>query len=345
MPSAPHLYLSPKYWELLVALSDPEKAVPNITDTSEKHINSLLNAAREHGVIEIVGRKLTPWYKNNGLEHAVALLAHERQQLIAKTMLLDHHGKALSDIFGQLGIRSQIIKGPSFSGLYKNRDDRVYSDIDFLVEIDDIGRANRVAQEYGLVIGDKQLAAAEHTLEYQWRLQTPTLNILIEIQADLVHSPSLRRHVRYGYREHLATDQFEVSPTVKLLLTAIMHTACSHKFGMLRPLVDVLQACRKLTPLDDIGLKLVVQELQYELEVGTTASLVAKIFDDAHAYRIASLFESLPQVKTSNLLITPETVYACRHNRWPLRAGLSRSLFRIMQKSRKLHSLLAWSAK
>ena len=340
--SLPPHHFSWNNWELLVQLSDPEKTAPDLVNASEKCVKNVLEAARMHGVIEIVGRKLTPWFTNKGLESEIALLTQERQQLIAKTMLLDHHGNALSDMFSQYGIHSEIVKGPTFSNLlYKNREDRIYSDIDFLVKIDDVDRANRVIKDYGFVIGDKQLAAAERTLEYQWVLKTATLDILIEIQADLIHSPSLRRHVGYGYWEHTVADRFNVSPLVKLLLTAIMHTACSNKFGVLKVLVDVLQACRRLTPLDDIGLKLVVRQLQIELEVVTTVNLVANLFDDANAYRIAALFENVFHAKLSSRLITSDVIYASRYKRVPLRSGLHRLLFRIMQKSLWVRSLRA----
>ena len=106
-------------------------------------------------------------------------------------------------------------------------------------------------------------------------------------------------------------------------------------------LVDVLQACRRLTPLDDIGLKLVVRQLQIELEVVTTVNLVANLFDDANAYRIAALFENVFHAKLSSRLITSDVIYASRYKRVPLRSGLQRLLFRIMQKSLWVRSLRA----
>ena len=102
--SLPPHHFSWNNWELLVQLSDPEKTAPDLVNASEKCVKNVLEAARMHGVIEIVGRKLTPWFTNKGLESEIALLTQERQQLIAKTMLLDHHGNALSDMFSQYGI-------------------------------------------------------------------------------------------------------------------------------------------------------------------------------------------------------------------------------------------------
>lgn len=333
MSQKPQNHISREVWDLLIQISDPEKSMPDVADFSDRCIFTILDLARNHGVIEIVGQKLCVWLSERGFFNEVQALAEERQQLVAKTMLLDYHAHELIDRFRREEIHAEIVKGPVFADLlYKNRGQRTYSDIDFLVKSEDIVGANQVAKEYGLRADESQWHVSEQKLEYKWFLTTATLNILIEIQGNLVHRPSLRKHAGFGYQEYLVANHLGTSPFIKLLITAVVHTAFSDKFEILKVLIDVLQACRKLSPSDYESLKLVVRSLSFELEIGVTVYLVAKLFNDENAHRIAALFEKVGAVQVGRMLITPNVIYASQYGLWPARAVLAKVLFRSIQK-------------
>lgn len=331
--------LSRDDWALLLRLADPEREPGDLSSVTNQTLFRVLAAARERGVAEILLRKLDSWLKDHGslsAEHQALIesLRQDKMQLVAKTMLLDHHAKAISSLFRQQEVRAEIVKGPSFSdALYANRGDRIYSDIDFLVALEDQPKANMILQDYGALMSEEKKNEALHTLEYPWVLPTSTIKILIELQGDLIHSPRLRRHVRYGYREHTVADEMGAPETLKLLIAAVIHTSCGNKFNVLKVFVDVLQACRKIQESDHSKLVELAKKLRLEFEIGTTLNLVARLFKDEQTHKLSELFSRRSDVRIGGWLISSETIYQAREWRFPVVSGIKRQLFRSLQKS------------
>ena len=332
-----HQRLSRRQWETLLTLADPEAAPPGQADKPED-ISNIVLAAFRHGLLPIVGRKLRKLdipldALDSEAQEILKNFEHDAMHLVGRTMLLDHHAQKLTSLFLENGVRAQIVKGPAFSNrLYKERAERVYSDIDFLVAPEDLEKANQIMRGYGFEITDTALEKAKVTLEHPWVLKTNSIPLLVELQGNLVHTQDMRRHLSYGYFEHTAADRLGAPEPVKLLTTAVMHTACSNRFDSLRVLVDVLQASRQLEPNDYPKFLETVNAIGAVLEVGTTLSLTADLFRDSKTRQAAQLFKSNPAVRLGNRLIREYTLYEPEGKRFPVAAWFKRKAFRKLQK-------------
>lgn len=332
-----HSRLSRQQWRKLLTLADPEAPAPERIEEPED-ISNIVLAAFRHGLLPIVGRKLRSLNVplsalDPSAREILKSFEHDALHLVGRTMLLDHHAQKLTNLFLESGVRAQIVKGPAFSNrLYKERAERVYSDIDFLVALDDMPKANEIMRASGFEIKEAALEKAKITLEHPWVLRTSTIPLLVELQGNLVHTPDMRKHLSYGYFEHTAADRLGAPEPVKLLTTAVMHTACSNRFDSLRVLVDVLQAARQLESQDYPKFLETVHAIGASLEVGTTLCLTAELFQDSKTRQAAQLFKSNPAVRLGSRLIREYTLYEPEGKRFPVGAWFKRKAFRKLQK-------------
>lgn len=332
--------LTPKQWQLLIRLADPEAPCPTPSEIGGADMSTILRAAQDHVISPIVCRKLV----SNPAVHSVLgaetktlmdSLQKDHLQCIGLTMLLEHHAKKLQSIFSENNIRAEMVKGLTFSSkLYPHKEDRIYTDIDFLVHLEDLERANQIAQESGLSWVSKSLDTARETLEYAWVIKTNTINLLLELHGDLIHSENKRQFFSYGYQQHMLSDSYGAAEAVKFLLVGVIHNAFGTKFSNLKVMIDVLQACRKISPSDYPKLIAVVKALGATLEIGVTTQLVANIFQDQKAGQIAQLFKEQRGVGLANRLMTSKAVYQINSPNRPIPGIVKEHAFRLVQKTK-----------
>lgn len=305
---------------VLARLADPETPAPT---TPEADRGALLELARPHGVENILWRKFGADVDAPG----GAGTLHR----IGQTMLLDRHRRDISAAFEANGVSACAVKGPVFAErLYQIRSDRLFSDIDLLVEPDSTGEAIATMESLGYVRQGKVWDNSRRDMEYKFQHpQHPT--VLVELHGDLVHYPQLRRRASFGLRALLAAGDGDGEAPAALLATAIVHATLGHKLDRLVMLVDVLQAVRNLPP-DDLGRTVsILTRLRLDLECAVCLTVVARLFGDEAAAEFAVRFPSGMRRRFGRQFVTPDAVVHAQGHAYRLRSWCRRKAFRLLQ--------------
>ena len=149
---------------------------------------------------------------------------------------------------------------------------------------ENLAKANAALPSLGFVALTKQIwDKSDSNQEYKWgRSDNP--NILIELHGNLVHYASFRRLLSYSYTDLLRAGDGDPNAPAALLMTAIVHAACGHKFHRLQFAVDIVQAARALPDADIPLLERGAREIGAELELAVSLNLAGQIFGgSAHA--------------------------------------------------------------
>jgi hypothetical protein len=288
---------------LLLDLCEPGSE--KTSAVSDSDIQPLLVAAKAHGVLPVVVRRLSQFA--NVRENADFLRAKYDVEIVTgQSMLLSHFGGQVSAAFKSAGVRFTIVKGPTFAThLYQNRTDRPFTDVDFLVHVDDIDQANNAMRSLGLVMNGFADRPAEVYGEYKWE-PPDGRNVLIELHTNLVHSPKLREGVSLSYETlQRAGDGVPEAPAA-LMLVAGMHASFSHQFERLQLLVDVLQAARNVTRQGAISQTVrACREIGADLAVSTALDLAARAFAAPEARTLADAISANRYRHVASLLVSP----------------------------------------
>ena len=94
-----------------------------------------------------------------------------------------------------------------------------------------------------------------------------------------------------------------------LLMTAVIHAACGHKFHRLQFAVDIIQAARALPDADLPMLERAARAIGAELELAVSLNLVGKLFGDQRALDLAQRFSSGFTGAVSKRLVSPAAVH------------------------------------
>ena len=321
---------------LLVKLSDPEAAAPIGFTDDPARLQRVLSAAEQHGVLPIVLRKWASVERADAQpERASLLQAYQARQLlwVGQSLLLERHATTISAHCAEAGLKTSIVKGPVFASLlYPERSDRPFTDVDFLFPPADLEAANRLMPALGFALPQKAWDNSRRDQEYKW-VSAANRSILIEFHGDLVHYPMLRRQVSFGYERLAAIEAGVSNRPAALLMTAIVHAACGHKFQELKLLVDVLQGARRVSGAEaeeDWFVESVVA-MGARLEAAVTLHLVARLFDEPRAAAIARRFGDHGAILLGNRLIQPEVILA-GDEASRRRARVRRHAFRVLQQ-------------
>jgi hypothetical protein len=294
---------------LLVACADPLAALPADATASPDRLETLLKAAELHGVRAILLRKLRE--QPGRSEHVASELQrlHDRSTFEAgQSLLLRHQGAQVRAGFDARGVSARIVKGPVFADrLYAHAADRPFTDIDFLVRKADMGKAGQVMQGLGyeLPMGPEQSSIL---MEYKWHLSTNP-GILVELHADLVHLPGLRRRLSLDFDRLAAIDGGEPDSPASLLVIAVVHAAGGHKFHRLQLLVDVLQAVRGLRSEQDGERALgAARQCGASLEFATVLDVTGRTFVCQPALHLAARAASTLSSRIARRLVTPQAI-------------------------------------
>ena len=333
MPTAPHddALLKRDDLRLLVRLADPESQAPEGLQGDQARLARLLRSAVRHGVAPVVFRKLR---EARLVDEAASIFDPYRTRILAgagQAMLLERMAQTIAARFAGTGIRAAIVKGPVFAErLYPTRGDRPFTDIDFLVAPDSIDAANATMEALGFVRPTKTWDNSDRDREYKW-LDRENSSLLVELHGDLVHYPALRRRISFGYDQLAEAEHGIPNSAPALLMTAIIHAACGHKFHELGLLVDVLQAVRRLEGDDEGRVVTVCNAMGAALEMAVTLHLVGKLFEEPRARALAARVGDGWAIGLSYGLIDAEAVFGPDRGN-SLGAWWRRHGFRLLQQ-------------
>jgi hypothetical protein len=298
---------------LLVQLSDPEAAPPADALDDPLRLGRILRAADRHGVLPIVVRKASALARAQAGGATDIVLQDYRERLvgwIGQSMLLDRHARNISGHLARAGVKAAIVKGPTFANaLYRDRSDRPFTDIDFLIPAEHLAAANRVMPALDFVRPQKSWDNSDRDREYKW-LGRENRSVLIELHGDLVHYPMLRRQVSFGYDRLAAIEDGVRNRPAALLMVAVVHAACGHKFHQLSLLVDVLQAVRRLTADEEARFVQAAVSMGARLEAAVALRLVSRVFDEPRASALASRLGGHWMIRLGDRLMSPEVILA-----------------------------------
>ena len=316
---------------MLVRLSDPEAPPPVDTLSDVHRLTRLLTAADRHGVTAIVIRKFLAARPER--ESKRVLESYETQLIgaVGRSMLLRRQAKRILERFAKAGLRVSVVKGPVFADLlYSHGGDRPFTDIDFLVPVDRLGAANALMSAMDFTRPVKAWNNSRRDLEYKWLLKDDP-SILVEVHGDLVHYPRLRRRISFGFDRLAAVEDGVANRPAALLMTAVVHAACGHKFRELSHLVDVLQGVRRLQADESERFVRACSVVGATLEAGVTLDLVGRLFEEPRACELAACFDPHWAIRVGQRLINADAVLGA-HGR--LGPWLRRHAFRQLQQVR-----------
>jgi hypothetical protein len=237
---------------------------------------------------------------------AEALVRHA----IGTSLVLRHQARRVLAALNEAGIAGAIVKGPAFADrLYPDAGLRPFGDADILVRPAD---RTAVAPVMGRLGFRTQVVADSHGDDHhedQWFPETQP-GILIEIQDDLVHAPSIARRKRFGLDEVLMAGAGDPAAPGALLLTAAVHGGIGHQCDRLRFLVDICQAARRM-PLDTDWARLRALAAECGVLDGIVASvdLASRAFSDRASAAAATRLGRRPTLRLlTRLLWTPTLV-------------------------------------
>jgi len=308
-------------YRTLAYLADPEKpAPPAVQRTAD--CAALTELAKAHGVDAILWRKLGGGYDGPG--------GQDMLYRIAQAMLLERLRHEITAALASGGTRASVVKGPVFADrLYAMHGDRLFTDIDLLVEESAMGAAIGTMRELGYVRADGRQDGQRRSMEYKFT-HPAHAHVLIELHGDMVHYPLLRRRASFGRRELLRAGDGDGETGGALLATAIVHATLGHKFERLAMLVDVLQAARRLPPADHRRFADTLSAMRLDLECAVCLGVTAALFEDATCADLASLFRKNLKDRIGAWLITPQAVIAAGEKSTNT-SWLRRKSFRLMQ--------------
>lgn len=307
-----HPPLSDREQRLLACLADPERRLDPAEWRDEALASLMLRVARLHGVLPIAWRKLRAL--NPGFAGPLQAEMRQAEDMVTlmagQSLLLRHHGRAIADAFRSENLPAAIVKGPVFAErIYSVPADRPFTDIDLLTSPENLGRANAILASLGFIALTRKIwDKSDSNQEYKWgRDDNP--NLLIELHGDLVHYASFRSLLSYSFDQLLLAGDGDPNAPAALLMTAVIHAACGHKFHRLQFAVDILQAARALPDADLPVLERAAARIGAGLELAVSLNLAGRVFDDQRTLQLAERFSSGLASRISKRLVAPATIH------------------------------------
>lgn len=305
---------------MLAKLADPE--APAI-DVPEQELNALLALANLHRVGNILWRKFGSNVESQEGEQTLAR--------VGQSMLLDSLRHDIMDGFKEKGVSACIVKGPVFAQrLYASTSDRLFTDIDLLIDPVDMPKALLTMSELGYNRPTKAWDNSDRDMEYKFYHPDQPI-VLIELHGNLVHYPLLRRRASFGLRDLLQAGEGDGEAPNALLATAIVHATLGHKIDHVQMLVDVLQATRNLPREDFANAAAILTKMRLGLECAVCLSVVGQLFDDDAVNEFASHFRYGIRAKLGRLLITPDVTVQAQGHEIHKGSWRRRKTFRMLQ--------------
>ena len=255
----------------LVHCADPlgSRAAQPRRPLSPKEARELVAQADKHGVLPAVLRHFPPFQGDAAFSGAKTdALARHRSKL-TYSLMLRAHGDAV--MAAAAGLPVAMVKGPVFSRtIYPSSGLRNFTDIDLLIAPEAEPQIARVLEAQGFRLAEYD--RDPDRLEWKW-LHRDNDAMMIEVHTNLVHHPELRRAMSLGYQ-----DLAGIAETAAALLTvAVVHGALE-RYELLRHVVDVCQAARRVDTPDE--------ERRFEALVQRTGARFAAVAGLELSYRV-----------------------------------------------------------
>jgi len=320
--------------QLLCLLADPEAREVELWDLDDIEPCLLFKALRHHGVEPVGLRRLKPLMGNSTRQFIHEFDKTIERQFVsnALAMELEVRGRSILQEMQTNKVRGVVVKGPDFAtNLYDRESDRPFTDIDLLVEPDDLIRLGSILKNAGYNQKVRNFWDQSATnMEQKWTASNNE-NILIELHTNLVHDAALRRRISFGYAEFSSIDNSSTMSPLSRLMVSVIHAGAGHKFHKLQMLVDVLQAYRRLGEMNIGQLQDITETIPANLEISISLHLVSQLFQIKSAANCASQFQTGKHSLLVQHLINADVILDTFHDPYKV-SRLRRHLFRFLQK-------------
>ncbi|MET4632583.1 nucleotidyltransferase family protein [Kaistia defluvii] len=315
---------------LLIALADPESSLAPMSLAPER-AHLLLSQAERHGVLPAVLRKLRPILASADLRPVRDDFVARFSAGVAFNMQLRVEAKRLATALRAAHQPALLIKGHDFAdNIYPDPVLRPTSDIDIIVPLKSLASVEAVVASSGFGLLPDQ--RDDEQLERKW-IHSVHRRLMLEIQGNLVHAPGLRSKLSLGFAELCPHgDPAEAARPSTRLAIAGVHAASSHHFELLRLVVDVLQAARRLQgAAEEQTLEDLVRRSGIRLALVAALDLAATLYDDKRCREIGRALAPVRFRGAARLLINGDVVMAMETGERALQSW-RRSLFRELLK-------------
>jgi hypothetical protein len=228
----------------LIHCADPlgPRTAPPRRDLSLEEARELVAQADKHGVLPAVLRHFPPFQSDPTFANVRTDARSRCRSKLTYSLMLRAHGEAL--MAAATGLPVVMIKGPVFSRtLYPSPGLRNFTDIDLLIAPDAESQLARVLNEQGFKLAEYD--RDPHRREWKW-LHRDNEALMIEVHTDLVHHPELREAMSISYQ-----DLAGIAETPAALLTVALVHGALERYELLRQVVDVCQAARRVNTPDE----------------------------------------------------------------------------------------------
>lgn len=320
---------------LICRLADPEGELPD--DDVYDHLDpeAVRQTAIDHRVYPVVVRRFSQikWADQPAFREWMEVARKDLMYIRAITMALADFGRQITSALTSAQVDHALVKGEIFSkALFDNPFDRPYTDVDILLPDSALPAATEAMQSLDLVqLTREYLDRSEARGELKWGHRDAP-HLFVELHTDLVHFPWLRSRFSLTYDDYRIANGDGGHPFSGHLVIAVVHAAAGHRFDLLRLVVDILQAVRKLPATDLPHLESAILRLRLQPEFAASLSLVDELFPGAIDYHpICTLREKL-RLDSYPKIIGAGTVFHAPGNSEPL-SWLTRCAFRLYQGS------------
>jgi Uncharacterised nucleotidyltransferase len=293
----------------LNCLADPIGKAPRpATDLPPESVEGLVEAAMYHSVLPAVVHGIRSDPRLAAAAEALPPVSNQLAGLAAKSLLLTHQGNRVVAALAAARIPATLVKGPVFARrLYADAALRSFTDIDVLVPAEMRGATHEIMAGLGFRLTEQEARASLDYHEDQWR-GAGQGELLVEIQDNLVHAPSLRR-MSLTYADLVEAGRGDPESATALLIVAAVHGAIGDQFESLRLAVDVCQAARGIAgPIDIEALARVTARNGTRLAILSALDLTGRLFSELACFDLAGKLGSAGVRRFFRTILGPKAV-------------------------------------
>jgi len=255
----------------LVRCADPlgPRTAPPRRELSLEEARELVAQADKHGVLPAVLRHYPPFQDDAVLADVKADALTRHRSKLTYSLMLRAHGEAV--MAAAAGLPVAMVKGPVFARtIYPSPGLRNFTDIDLLIAPEAEPQLARVLEEQGFKLAEYDRDPDRQ--EWKW-LHRDNDALMIEVHTNLAHHPELRRAMSLTYG-----DLAGIAETPAALLTVALVHGALERYELLRQVVDVCQAARRVDTSEE--------EHRFEALVRQTGARFAAIAGLDLGYRL-----------------------------------------------------------
>lgn len=286
-------------------------------------MQTLVAEAEMHGVLPALVRNFPGFCEAAEYDAVREDALARRRMTFGQVVILRRYADDL--IAATRGLPVTVVKGATFARtIYPDAALRSFTDVDLLVAPSAVSQvyAHLESRGFELVAFDEQ---AER-LEAKWALIADPC-IMVEVHTNMVHHPGLRRSMSLTF-DDLADD---LEGSSGHLTIAVLHGAL-HQYERLQQLVDIVQAARGITTVDDERkFERMVTRAGGRLAAIMGLELAHRLFDKPRCLEIARGLGPERYLRRSRMLISPRVACTTKSAERPLHSW-RRSAFRALLK-------------